>query len=119
MAELRALTVAFLNFMSGGEPARLLEARTVSAMKFSSWDLSERQPPTQTEFYWQVCLTDSSKKELMSAGSGKTRSSSNHQLNLNLNSQAGQDQLTGEKGAATEAVELPGNGGGESPAGGT
>ena len=27
VAELRALTVTFLNFISGGEPARLLEAR--------------------------------------------------------------------------------------------
>ena len=32
VAELRALTVTFLNFMSGGEPARLLEVRAVFAM---------------------------------------------------------------------------------------
>ena len=32
VAELRALTVSFLNFMSGGEPARLLEVSTVFAM---------------------------------------------------------------------------------------
>ena len=32
VAELRALTVNFLNFMSGGEPARLLEVSTVFAI---------------------------------------------------------------------------------------
>ena len=45
MEELKALTLTFLQFMSGGEPSKLLE----------------------------VCLTDTSKKELLSAGSGKTR----------------------------------------------
>ena len=87
MEELKALTLTFLQFMSGGEPSKLLE----------------------------VCLTDSSKKELLSAGSGKTRWASLPSYGF-CHVQTGQDQHLGEEGAAPEDLELPGAGRGEGQA---
>ena len=91
--EVKALTLSLLNFMSGGEPSKLLEVGRPLKM------LKSHQEHLQNDGGGpQVCLDDASKKDLLSsAGTGKTRqelfmSSCRHHPLV----QAGQDQHGGE-----------------------